>query len=65
MANDLKGYYSQRALEEFGNADTTSFFLAAPAISKYETAVAVPTARKEASFDIDEDGNLVSPGFIH
>lgn len=65
MANEEKGYYFPRAQEEFGDSDVTSFFLAAPAIRKYETAVAVPTARKEASFDIDEDGNLVSPGFIH
>jgi hypothetical protein len=60
--SDLKKVFSQRIQEEFGSGDTTSFFLAATAISKYETAVAVPTAKREASFDIDAAGNLVSPG---
>jgi len=47
--------------EETITDESASFFLAAPAIKKYETAIAIPTISKEPMFDIDENGDLCQP----
>lgn len=53
------GYrFGCRGQEEINGGASASFFLAAPAIKKYATSVAVPTVSKEPVFDIDENGKL-------
>ena len=57
--NEWRSLLAKRVEEELRDLDKASYFLNPSTISSYNTVVAVPTARKEATFNINENGNLI------
>lgn len=54
----MRNQFSERAKAEFRKKPDGSYFLNVDLIHKYSTSIAIPTASKEVTFDIDDNGNL-------